>query len=173
MSSVLSIAKVALRNVFEAFPSEAARRAIAGINNRVLGKTDGTFTLAGLAAGNAGTAGIAVANALNYIIDGKKYAGTAWADKPIPTSLGTQGTGCYCKYLVSYGTDGALTFTKGNEAAGSDGAYLPDLPDESCPIGFFVIQTGATHYTAGVGAPATGTTTVGYYDLVSMPITEH
>jgi hypothetical protein len=173
--------KVDQTSVFDAFPDLASRKALAAINNRVLGSTP-----AGLQAGTAGTPGIAINSGVSYVIDGKIYAGTANTNFAIPTSLGTQGTGSWCKYLVSYGTDGVVVITKGNEStAGSDGkyyntadggqapgAFLPDLPDKNAPIGYFVIQTGALHYTAGVGAPATGNTSVGYYNLMSMPIVE-
>jgi hypothetical protein len=172
--------KVDQKSTFDAFPDYAARRALIAINNRILGTT-----AAGLQAGTSGTAGIAINSAVSYVIDGKIYAGTANTNVAIPASLGTQGTGSYCKYLLSWGTDGAVTITKGNEStAGSDGkyydtadggkapgAFLPDLPEKSCPIGYFVITTAANHYTAGVGAPATGNT-VGYYNLMSMPIIE-
>jgi hypothetical protein len=172
--SQTSFPKQAQRSVFEAFPEEATRRALAGINNRVLGKTDGTFVSGVLQAGTAGTPGIAVNNALSYTVDGKLYAGTASTNIPIPTSLGTQGTASWCKYLLSLGTAGTYTITKGNEAtSGSAGALLPDLPDENCAIGYMVIKTAAVAYTAGYTDPAANSSTVGYYDLMSMPITEH
>lgn len=169
-----SYPKVAQRSVFEAFPTEAARRALTGINNRVLGGTDGTFISAGLQAGTAGTPGIAVNSPFSYTVDGKLYAGTASTNIPVPKSLGTQGIGSWCKYLLSIGTAGTYTITKGNEAtSGSAGAYLPDLPDENCAVGYMVIKTAAVAYTAGYTDPAANSSTVGYYDLMSMPITEH
>ena len=169
-----SYPKQAQRSVFEAFPEEAARRALAGINNRVLGKTDGTFVTGVLQAGTAGTPGIAVNNALSYTIDGKLYAGTASTNIPIPAALGTQGTASWCKYLLSLGTAGTYTITKGNEStSGSAGAFLPDLPDENVAVGYMVIKTVASKFTAGVGDPAGNSNVVGYYNLMSMPITEY
>ncbi|MCE5212502.1 MAG: hypothetical protein LLG40_13245 [Deltaproteobacteria bacterium] len=175
-----SAPKVDQLSVFDAFPDAASRRALASINNRVLGTAP-----AGLQAGTASLAGIAINSAVSYVIDGKVYAGTASTNVPIPTSLGTQGTGSFCKYLMSYGTDGVVTFTKGNESTAgingtyyptadggeAPGAFLPDLPDKSCPIGYFVVTTTTRAYTAGVGAPATNNT-VAYNDLMSMPILE-
>jgi hypothetical protein len=164
----------AMRTVFQAFLGEAGRRALAGINNRVLGKTDGTFVAGVLQAGTDGTPGIAVNNALSYVIDGKLYAGTASTNIPIPAALGTQGTASWCKYLLSLGTAGTYTITKGNEStSGSAGAFLPDLPDENVAVGYMTIKTVASKFTAGVGDPAGNSATVGYYDLMSMPITEH
>jgi hypothetical protein len=159
----------AMRTVFQAFLGEAGRRALAGINNRVYGATP-----FGLQAGTAGTPGIAVNSAVQFFVDGKIYSGTASTNIPIPASLGTQGTGAWCKYLLSAGTDAKYTITKGNEStAGSSGAFLPDLPDESCAVGYMVIKTVASKFTAGVGDPAGNSNVVGYYNLFSMPITEH
>ena len=159
----------AARSVFQAFATEAARRALAGINNRVVGSTP-----FGVQAGTSGTPGIALNSAISVIIDGKVYAGTANTNIPIPASLGTQGTGSWCKYLVSLGTAGTYTITKGNEStAGSAYAFLPDLPDENCAVGYMVVKTVASKYTAGVGDPAGNSDVVGYYNLFSMPITEH
>jgi hypothetical protein len=162
---------LAKRTVFQAFPDEAKRRALSGLINRLVGTTHPH-----LRAGTAGVAegGIALDAACNFVVDGKVYAGTANTNFEIPASLGTQGTAAWCKYLVSWGTSGAITITKGNETtAGSSGAFLPDLPDESAAIGYFTILTAGAKWTAGTNAPADGSNTVGYYDLWNMPVTEH
>ena len=166
----------AKRSVFAAFMDEPMRRALAAINNRVVGSTP-----FGLQAGTSGTPGVALNSAISVIIDGKVYAGTASTNIPIPKSLGTQGTASWCKYLVSVGSDLTYTITKGNEStvgsAGTtsilgDGAYLPDLPEKSCAVGYFVIKTVAVAYTAGYTDPAANSNVVGYYNLFSMPINE-
>lgn len=157
------------RTVFQAFDYEAMRSALAGLNNRVIGSVP-----FGVQAGTAGTPGIAVNSAIAYTIDGKIYTGTASTNIPILGALGTQGTNSWCKYLVSIGTAGTYTVTKGNEStAGSAGAFLPDMPEENCAVGYVVIKTVGSKFTAGVGDPAANSAVVGYYNLVSMPIFEH
>lgn len=162
---------LAARTTFQAFPDEAKRRALAGIANRIHGTTP-----AGLQAGTAGQAegGVAINSAIDFLVDGKKYSGTANTNFEFPASLGTQGTASWCKYLVSYGTNGVITITKGNEStSGSAGAFLPDLPDENCAIGYVCIKTAGAKWTSHENAPADGSNTVGYYNLFNMPITEH
>lgn len=157
------------RTVFQAFSYEAMRSALAGLNNRVIGSVP-----FGLQAGTAGTPGIAVNSAISYTIDGKIYTGTASTNIPILAALGTQGTGSWCKYLLSIGTAGTYTISKGNECiSGSAGAFLPDMPEENCAVGYVVIKTVASQFTAGVGDPAGNSAVVGYYNLVSFPIVEH
>lgn len=168
-----------VRKVNQAFPREADRRSFQGTGNRVLGGS-GTFgtagmTLAGLAEGtNAHT--IKTTNSIDYTINGAKYSLAAVDNIAIPAGLGTQGTACYAKYLVSVGTDGTaasgaggITITKGNEGAAAGDAKLPDLPDGNCAIGYFEILTTTFEYIAGSTDNGSSGITDTYTDLVHMP----
>jgi hypothetical protein len=174
---------VAKRSAFMAFMDESDRRALSGINNRVV--THPQLVL-GTGGGSGGVVGIALTTVGSVIIDGMLCAGTANTNIQFPASLGTQGTGTYCKYLVSMDKNGKVTITKGNESAAgtagtyygygtpalAPGAFMPDLPQQNCAIGYVEIFTGATAFTSGVGAINSGVSSMNIVQLYNMPIYE-
>ena len=164
------------RSVFMAFMDESMRRALEATSNFVV-------THPQIQIGTAGTAvGIALNTAASFVINGKLCAGTANTNIAFPTSLGTQGTGTYCKYLVSMNASGTVTITKGNESAAgtagtyyggvspAPGAFMPDLPQQNCAIGYVEITTTTNAFTAGVGSIAGQSCNM--YNLYCMPIYE-
>lgn len=163
------------RKVYDAFPVEAARRAFQGIANRVLGGTDGNaLTVCGLAEGTT-AASIKTTNNIKHLINAIQYT-LAAVDNVVIPALGTQGTACYVKYLVSVGTDGTagsasggIEMTKGNEGTSAALAKLPDLPDGKCAIGYFQILTTTAVYVPGTTDNSSAGITDTYVDLNNMP----
>lgn len=161
-----------------AFNHASQRAALKAMLARVIpGGTAGTVgipgTLAGLAVASSGVNKFQIANSVSYTINGKVFGQAALNEILYPASLGTQGTGTYCKYLVYCGT-GALATTsgmvaKGNEAATAAAAKLPDLPDDCCPLGYVFLQAPTTAWVAGTGTMGTFAT---YVDLVCMPVAD-
>jgi hypothetical protein len=167
------------RSVFSAFLDEPMRRALSGINNRVV--TAPEFQL-----GTAGPnpAGVAINAAFSYTVDGALVSGTANTNVAFTKALGTQGTASYCKYLIAGDQNGVITIIKGNESTAGTagtyygtvspvpGAFMPELPQQNCALGYIEIQTGALHFTSGVGGITTGVTSCNIYNLRCMPIYE-
>lgn len=175
----VSTKDASVRKVDAAFPREADRRSFQAAGNRVLGGvgTSGIVTqlTAQLAEGtNVHT--VKLTTGVYYTVNGVKYTIDAVDNVAIPGVLGTQGTACYCKYLVSVGTDGTaasgaggITITKGCEGTAADDAKLPDLPDNNCAIGYFQILTTTFEYVAGSTDNGSTGITDTYADLVHMP----
>ncbi|MBZ0158400.1 MAG: hypothetical protein K8I29_19555 [Alphaproteobacteria bacterium] len=128
------------------------------------------FGAAGLAEGtNAAT--IKTANAVTYCINGKVYS-KAGTDNIAITAAAAQSAETFCKYLVSINAGGTVTVTKGEEAATSAAALLPELPADSAPLGYFEIETAAaTTYTAGTTDNGAAGITDTYVDLSSVVTT--
>ena len=164
------------RKVDMAFSDETILRALKGISNRVLSGTAGSANkTAELADGT--TCGINVVAPLNVVIDGIIYATIAVDNLVMPA--GTQGSNTVAKYLVYVGTDGTAAVTgPGNVVLKTDYATqalaeaatkLPDLPDNSCALGYLLLNapTASPVYrkqqTLGTGG------TTAYVNLQFMP----
>lgn len=170
-------ADAAVKKGYGNFPDAGARSVLQALANRVLGDSAGTngLTNAGLAEGtNAHT--IKTTYSVDYLINGAKYSLAAVDNVAIPGGLGTQGTACYVKYLVSVGTDGTagsasggIAITKGNEGAAAADAKLPDLPDGNCALGYFQILTTTFEYVAGSTDNGSTGITDTYTNLYHMP----
>lgn len=178
-----------VKSVFE---FEAQQRALAGIVNRVGMGTAGTGVLgAGLLIGTHGTAAgaIATGKAISYTIDGVIYALDVTVNVNVPAVVESpnevgvisgnrsiQPIGTFCKYLVSVGTDGTaaataggIAITQGNIAETAVTAMLPDLPVNSCALGYFQVQSTSVAYTPGTTSHSSAGNTFTYVDLVHMP----
>ena len=168
------------RKINDAFMTEAMRRGIQGITNRVIGGTNGTqgpLITAGIAA--AGSAGVQIANALTCVINGVKEAIVAQDNLALPS--GTQGKNTVAKYLVSVGagTSGTVSgpgnvIDKGEYltiALATAAAKLPDLPDGHCAVGYVTVNAPTLTDIVFADDSALGTTggTAAYQDLVCMP----
>jgi hypothetical protein len=166
---------ISKNKVNDAFNHASMRAALKAMLAYVIpGGTAGTAitvgSLAGLAEGSSVTK-FKVANPVTYTINGLIYEQAALDEILWPAALGTQGTASYCKYLIYCGT-GALATTsgmvaRGNEAETAAAAKLPDLPDDSCALGYVFIQNLTTAWVAGTGTAGTWAT---YVDLVHMPV---
>lgn len=124
---------------------------------------------AGLAEGtNAGT--IQTANAVDYAIDGILYTKAA-TDNIAVTAAAQQAESTKCMYLVSVNAAGAVTVTKGDTVASTGSAYLPDLPENSAPLGAIRIVTdNATTFTAGTTDIGAAGITETFYDLAHVNV---
>jgi hypothetical protein len=164
------------RKVNQAFYDDTIRRALQGISNRVLCGTSGSANKTAILA-DGSTCGIKFTMPLNVVIDGVIYAVAAQDNLAMPA--GTQGTNTVSKYLVYVGTSGtAFIAGPGNEVLKTDyatqalanaAAKLPDLPDNSCALGYLTFNANQ-----GTACPRTqqvlGTQgTTAYVDLVFMP----
>jgi hypothetical protein len=169
------------RKVYGASQSEAIRRAIQGIANRVVGGTSGTGLFPNVTAGVAkGTIGALFANQVDVVING--VVKTLAAQDNIRMPYGTQGKNTVAKYLISSnGTSGTVVATgPGNVVSKADyatialantAAKLPDLPDGHCALGY--VQVNAPTLTDIVFAVSSVFDTTGgtasYTDLLCMP----
>lgn len=180
------VAKVdaSVRDVYDVFPSEAVRRAIQGISNRVIGGTNGTqgpLITATCALGT--TAGFKTTTDVTVLINGAKSIAIAQDNLYMPE--GTQGTNTVAKYLIATatGTSGTVVgpgnvVDKGDYSTATLAAAacrLPDLPDGYCVLGYVTLDAPAATalafsrsagYVLGTGGTA-GTAT--YVDLMCMP----
>jgi hypothetical protein len=87
--------------------------------------------------------------AFTFSIAGTLYTKAA-TDNIAMTACAQQAASKYCFYLVSIGTTGTITVTKGTDANTSDAATVPALPASSAPVGTILVQTDAGHtFTAG------------------------
>jgi len=173
------------RRVFSAFPKEAARRALQGIANRVLGGTAGTgYKPVTATLADGGTGGIKTTYLVAVVINGKVSSCPAQDNLKMPGAsadfTGTQGSNTVAKYLVSTSTGTSGTISgPGNiinkadyatQALAEAAAKLPDLPDGHCPLGYAVFNTPAASdvVVASCGLLSTAGT-VAYTDLICMP----
>ena len=169
----------AARKVYDATQSEALRRAIQGISNRVIGGSNGTqgpLITAGCADGSTG--GVQIANALTVLINGVKSSVIAQDNLRMPA--GTQGSNTVAKYLICTGSGTSGTcIGPGNvvDKADYDSATLaaaacklPDLPDGYCAVGYLTLNA-PTALDVVMNAAALGGTqgTSSYVDLMCMP----
>ena len=117
---------------------------------------------AGLAEGtNANT--IKTAAAVDFSINGVMY--TKAITDNIAVSAGVQLDGTDCMYLITADSAGAITATKGVEAAAGSAVYLPAPPDNEAVIGAIKVATLAADFTLGTTDLGAATVTDTYYDL--------
>jgi hypothetical protein len=171
----------ATRKGYEAFWSDAQRRALQGMFNRILFSADGTSGTGVWPAsdniGTGATGGVRIGNPQACVINGRY--GTIAVANDLELPAGTQSKNTTVKYLVSSGFGSSGTITAGNEAAGTNAtaAYLPDCPDGHCAVGY-VQYTANTDYdyvrtNAVLTGMATGTSgTAAFVSLCSMPLHE-
>lgn len=88
---------------------------------------------------------------LTYVIDGKLYSLSASSDIYI-TPTAAQSTPTYCNYLFSIDADGAITVTKGTEAAATASLTLPAVPANTAPFGYAQIYASSTAFTMGASS---------------------
>lgn len=151
---------MAVNKISEATPHQPLLDLLARLLNRC-------FVAAGLAIATTATK-IKTVNAVDYCIDGKMYSKAA-TDNITITAGAVQAVSTFCKYLVSINAAGAVTVTKGTDAATSALALVPGLPADSAPLGYFEIETdGATTFTAGTTSLAAAGITDTYQDLSSV-----
>ena len=130
--------------------------------NQCLGK-------AGLAEGtNAGT--IQIAAAITYCIAGVLYS-KAITDNIAVTAGAVQADLTECMYLISIDSAGAVTTTKGVEAATGTGVTLPATPDGDVAIGAIKVVTSGGTFTAGTTDLGDAAVTDTYYDLIGNVVT--
>lgn len=122
--------------------------------------TDG---VAGLAEGTDANT-IKTTGAIDYRINGAMYTKAA-TDNIAMTACAAQADVKYCKYLVSIDDAGAVTVTKGNDAAAAADALLPATPADEAVIGWFQVLTGGATFTSGTDDLGGGSFTVTYEDL--------
>jgi hypothetical protein len=169
------------RKVYDAFPVESIRRALASVMNRVVFGTDGTsnlVVLAGCGTGGDSTAsGIGCTAGIRVIVNGRMGTRGSAGNYALPS--GTQGTGTYVKYLISGPINStAGTVTAGNESTSSTGAYLPDLPDGHVALGYMEYVASSTcGWNRDLNKVANQTTsgsagTFTFVDLANMPLQE-
>lgn len=167
--------------VNDAFRKESMRRALQGIANRILtgtGGTDGTNAIGAVCATGT-TAGVKTTSPVSAIVNGKRVAIAAGDNVELPTA--TLAASTVAKFLISANADGTVSVTgPGNvvevadyASAGAAGSatYLPDLPDDSVALGYFLWTGPAVAVTMGTGQVLdTATTgTAAYTDLFCMP----
>ncbi len=85
---------------------------------------------------------------INYTIDGNLYSFAASSNMYI-TPTAAQSTPTYCYYLFSLNSSGAVTVTKGTEAAGTASLTLPGVPDGTTPFGAVLVYASSTAFTMG------------------------
>lgn len=96
---------------------------------------------------NAAT--LKITSAFDYLIAGTSYTKAA-TDNIAMTACAQQAASRYAYYLVSIGTTGTVTVTKGADSTTEDGAAVPSLPANSAPVGTFLIATDGSHtFTSG------------------------
>jgi hypothetical protein len=179
--------------VYDAIYTEAVRRALQGINNRVLGATAGTGfypTLAVCAIGT--TCGFKTTNEVGVVRDGVLSKVIA-KDNLYFGTCGTMGTNTVAKFLIC-SIDGTSATNIGPGNVVDKGAYasatlaaaaakIPDLPAGAVALGYvtldapaatvLVLTDGATTAAARLGYAIGGGTTAGtaaYVDLVNYPL---
>lgn len=161
--------------VNQAFNHASQRSALKAMLSYVIpGGTAGTGILtAGLAVGATAT-NFKVTNNVRYAINGTPYLQAALDDILYPAALGTQGTSCICKYLIYCGTAALATTSgmvaKGNEGTAAADCKLPNLPDNSCPLGYVTVTTTTHGFVAGTGTMGVGGISAAYTDLIQMPV---
>jgi hypothetical protein len=166
------------KKINQAFNHASQKAALKAMLSYVIpGGTAGTAitvgSLAGLDVGSTATK-FKLTNPVLYTINGSIYKQAALDEILYPAALGTQGTACICKYLVYCGV-GALATTSGKVAKGNEGTAagdckLPDLPDNSCPLGYVTVTTTTAGYVAGTGTMGQGGISATYADLITMPV---
>lgn len=125
------------------------------------------FGLPGLIIASAVTK-IKTATTVIYCINGRNYSKAA-TDNITITAGAVQAVSTFCKYLVSVNAAGAVTTTKGEDAATAALALVPELPDDNAPLGYFQVETsGAGTFTAGTTALDAAHVTDTYVDLSSV-----
>jgi hypothetical protein len=165
------------KKVNEAFWSEAVRRAIQGISNRVLWGTSGTITTTTVktgcgTGGDSATDGIGVSVPIHVIING--VLGTRGTAGNYKLPAGTQAADTFVKYLISGPINStAGTVSLGNEGATAAEALLPDCPDGHVALGYMLYATtegNAWNRGANAVAGQTGSAgTASFVDLMHMP----
>jgi hypothetical protein len=173
-----------VRDVYDAFPKENARRAFQGIANRVIGGTNGTQgPLINIGAALGTTAGFKITNGVSVVINGVVSECIAQDNLPLPD--GTLAANTVAKYLIctAAGTSGTV-IGPGNVVSKADydtaalaaaACRLPDLPDGYCALGYVTLQAPeetALAFADGAGfVTGTGGTagTATYVNLMCMP----
>jgi len=136
-------------------------RVVSGLLNMSNGK-------AGLTEGTD-AATLKTATAVDFCIDGVPGVQKAATDNIAMTACATQVKSSYCKYLVTIAIGGAITVTKGNDAATAALALMPARPVGGAPIGFFQILTdAATTFTSGTTDLGAAGITETYGDMNSV-----
>lgn len=147
-------------------------------------------TIGGLAAGTTTT--ITIANDVQYCIKGPGYKKSAVSNAATPTTDATTGlafvavaVGYGCAFVVGLTSAGAISVSQGpqyvlsGEASGANTTTLigamqrPIVPDTVCPIGYIVVEVGASGaaWTFGSSNLAGPPSNVGiaYTDVFTLP----
>ena len=141
---------IGAKKIFPEFKSDALRRALAGVFNRIISGTAGTLGTGLISTlGTGSTCGVKLSYDLIGIINGK--VGTISNQDNIYLPGGTQASASYVKYLVAgkFGTQ--ATIFAGDEGTGSTTAYLPDIPDGYIALGYVEYAANATAAYGRVG----------------------
>lgn len=179
--------------VYDAVYTEAVRRAIQGISNRIIGTTSGTGHIPTLATCAPGTTcGFKTTYDVGAVRDGV-LSTVAAQDNLYFGTCGTMGTNTVAKFLIcSIDGTSATCIGPGNVVDKGDyanatlaaaAAKIPDLPDGAAPLGYvtvnapaatkLVLTDGATTAAARLGYVfGTGGTagTAAYVDLMNYPL---
>jgi len=147
-------------------------------------------TIAGLAAGTTTT--ITIANDVQYCIKGPGYKKSAVSNTATPTTDATTGSAFVavpastgCAFVVGLDSTGAVKVSQGplytlsGEASGANtttllGAMqLPIVPDTVCPIGYIVVEVGAsgsswTFGSSNLAGPPSNVN-IAYTDVFTLP----
>ena len=114
---------------------------------------------------NANT--LKIAAAVDFINQGIQRTQKAITDNIVMDAAAEQAISTFCKYLVCLTSGGTVTITKGGEDSAEVSAFLPAVPANQTPIGYFQIATdGATTFTSGttdLGAAGITDTYVGLF----------
>ena len=151
---------MSVKKIVESTPYEKSRDLLLRMLNR-------SFGAAGLAEGtNAQT--LQIAAAIDYCIDGVAYL-KAITDNIAMDALPEQPISTFAKYLASINAAGTVALTQGNIAATAALALVPELPDDSAPVGYFQIGTdGSTTFTSGTTDLSAAGITETYVDLSTV-----
>lgn len=84
---------------------------------------------------------------LNYLVDGIMYQVAATTTSGIAAAAQTGYT--KCQYLLSVGTDGVITTTKGTDVAVTATPVIPDTPAGKIPFANILVQTATDAFTLG------------------------
>lgn len=129
----------------------------------------------GLTIGGSTVAGVNIAVATHYAINGYAYLKGA-TDNIAMTAAPIQPVSTSCLYLVCINASGVVSSVKGK--AVSTAAYLagaavlewPEPANDTCPIGAVKVDTnGSTTFTAGTTAFNAGGITDTFFSLAGMP----
>lgn len=147
-------------------------------------------TIAGLAAGTTTT--ITIANDVQFCIKGPGYKKSAASNAATPTTDATTGAAFVavpasngCAFVVGLDSTGAIKVSQGplyalsGEASGANtttliGAMqLPIVPDTVCPIGYIVVEVGAsgsswTFGSSNLAGPPSNVN-IAYTDVFTLP----